>query len=433
MRKKTGKILSLVMIIILSSFLFSSSLFVLADDKIPDEKMSTTVAFVTDDPIEYNSFLSIENDVKDIKISSEHKFSGAGFEQFGKKLESYRVCNSDSTDYETSETIIYNYDLLSKNSVYKKALNLIENGKTVLFYGNKIDLAEFCKMFGLEDCYDPHNSYAEKEKGGGDATISSSVLVAIGVEQSKYGNVLIKIEDDSYDFYRVIDSSIANAIHSKELKMKPMNNQLYNSTQNLGLLDRIFSGEQVSAAGFEAYTPINYQRNTASGFLFYTLITDAYLYRITDTDQTYDYFMLETKSELIQAGNPPKPQIRTRLTGFYASDVARAGGPASQGPITNQTITVAFTPPSISYSFSTGVDEQIYGTLSQLNRYYENTNVCSNPYGFTNTTHHTTELSYLCYAPTSGLTFTKVSIVQKLGDGIFWTNYFNPWNFYYNY
>lgn len=433
MRKRTGKILTLVMAIILSSFLFSSSIFVLADDKIPEDEFSTTVAFVTDDPIEHSSFMSIENDVKDIEISSAHKFSGAGFEQFGKKLKSYRVCNSNSTDYETCETIIYNYDLLSKNSIYEKALNQIENGSTIIFYGDKIDIAQFCKMFGLENCYDSNDPEVEKEKGGGDAAISSSVLVAIGVEQSKYGKVLIKIEDDSYDFYRVIDSSIANAIHSKELKIKPMSNQLSDSTKNLGLLDRIFSGEQVSAEGFEAYTPINYQRNTASGTLFYTLITDAYLYRITDSDPTYDYLMLETKSELIQAGNPPKRQIRTRLTGYYASDVARAGGPTSQGPITNQTITVAFAPPSISYSFSTGVNEQIYGTFSQLNRYFENTNVCSNPIGFTGTTHHTTELSYLCYAPTSSLTFTKVSIVQKLGDGIFWTNYFNPWNFYYNY
>lgn len=155
---------------------------------------------------------------------------------------------------------------------------------------------------------------------------------------------------------------------------------------------------------------------------------------LSDQDPTYDYFILETISELQWLdgdGDGPADGFYTKLKPYYSNDTVRAGGPASQGGTT--LISINFYPPSIGFSYAPGSKTSISSTSSLSNNYFEAYyNAASPTTNFVPTTIHRTDLSYRTYAPSSQYTYTRVNITQKVNYWQ-WSTFFDPWTYYYDY
>ncbi len=434
------KMISLFSILI---FLFCISLnsgFAFSQD--PD--ISTSVLFITEDNNELDFINNLEDKLKDNEFVKENKISKIGFEQLGKRIaikDTKKAENLNFSDIEAAEAILVNYNYLDNEKVIDYAKKQVNEGKIIYFYGNNVNIKKFASLFNLENSI-PKETDAKKTQNMNqsenllNAIAEKKEPIFVGVEKNEWGYGMITGEDSDFNFYRAAGYLLKDALHGKEVKTTKPYQDLNKQTKST-VSEKIFNSE-VYAANIDDYPIVNYQRKSTSfkSNAWY-LISDCYLHRVSDNDPTYDYFILETISELDIGYNGilgSADEYFSKLKLKYSDDVVRAGGPSSQGGTT--AISVNFSPPSVGFTYYPGGKVSVSSTLSLSGNYFEayfkEAELLSN--SFPRKSIHRTDLSFSNYAPQSSYTYVSIDIYQAAKETLNVYYYaFNPANYYYDY
>ncbi len=414
--------------------------------------LSTSIAFITDDSNETEFVTEIDKKIKNEDFLSKHKLKKEFFNNVNtKKIEKKATSNSrqfKSKDNSSinAETICINYDIFkSQSGIVDRVKELVDNGTTVLFFGENIDMKKFCESFGLEK-----NIPKEMSDKQSEVQECKDITVCIGIEKSEWGYSLLQNFSTEYNFYRVVDGLYASAEHAKKIKIKKPykdvdgNRTSMNSKNPIEAFTNMFTNT-ANASGIDDYPIINsvrYQSDFGTYDCNWHLITDCYMHRVPDEDSQRDYFVFETISEFdsyydendIFINNAD--QFYSKLSPAYTNDIVRAGAPEDQGGTTS--VSVAMYPPQIAFTYQPGSKISVDSTLSLQNKYFEAYYDDASFWGtgFDGPTIFRTELSFSCYAPNSNYTYVGVNIYQKARNLSHHDQY--PWAFngtlyYYNY
>lgn len=452
MKKKISIIMTFIFVFVLA---FSFNFNALGAQK----DTSTDITFVTADDFESNFISNIDSNLKDKKFLEDNKIGKIAFDKLGKTIKIKSIKKADQLGEnplsEETDSIAISYSLLKSKKVLEYAKKQLDSDKNILFYGKNIDLVEFCSMFGLEDCLPKGTDikasnnipgYNEDNDLHGTKRVDS-IITFVGVDSTENGKVLVTSEGSTYNFYRVVERLLADAIYSKKAKVEKPYKDLKKSSKEtkenniIALSKKLFSGTTTFAADIDDFPIINNQRKeTEFNNDFWYLITDCYLHRVGSysDDPDYDYFMLETICELDCAYDPGIAADRffTKLKPAYSDDKVRSGGPEDQGA-TNE-INVDFYPPSVGFTYIPGEEMSVDSTFSLSNNYFK---VYFKATGllfpfWTEQTIHRPILSFSNYAPSSSYTYVKIYLDQEARewtDGSPWETAFYQASYYYNY